>query len=265
VIDHTLSDIVGQALTGSDGEKIGTVGQVYLDDQTGKPEWVTVLTGLFGTKETFVPIGAATTSGGALWVPYSKDKVEGAPNVDADGHLSHEEEAELFRYYGLSYDDSAAASSGPDISEEEHEVTLYEERPVVQKEEALPVEHVRLAKDTVSENVRGSAKPPENIGHTRADPAAGIYENIGRFGADPDLIREEIERTRSDPAADGVVTFQDTAAGDTATSKGRGATEAGPLAPTRKPNRYREAVAQARTERAIIHARVAAGDLPQGV
>ena len=45
------------------------------------------------------------------------------------------------------------AMYGPAISEEEHEVVLTEERPVVQKE-AVPVERVRLDKDTVTENVQ---------------------------------------------------------------------------------------------------------------
>ncbi len=42
------------------------------------------------------------------------------------------------------------ALDGPAISEEEHEVVLHEERPVVQKE-AVPVERVRLDKETVTE------------------------------------------------------------------------------------------------------------------
>ncbi|MET1016762.1 MAG: DUF2382 domain-containing protein [Leifsonia flava] len=40
--------------------------------------------------------------------------------------------------------------SGPDLSNEEHEVTLTEERVVIEKE-TVPVEHVRLDKDTVTE------------------------------------------------------------------------------------------------------------------
>ena len=44
------------------------------------------------------------------------------------------------------------ATSGPDISEEEHEVVLHEERPVVEKE-AVPVERVRLDTETVTDEV----------------------------------------------------------------------------------------------------------------
>ena len=42
------------------------------------------------------------------------------------------------------------ALDGPAISEEEHEVVLHEERPVVEKE-AVPVERVRLDTETVTE------------------------------------------------------------------------------------------------------------------
>ena len=42
------------------------------------------------------------------------------------------------------------ALSGPGISEEEHEVVLHEERPVVEKE-AVPVERVRLDTETVTD------------------------------------------------------------------------------------------------------------------
>jgi uncharacterized protein (TIGR02271 family) len=44
----------------------------------------------------------------------------------------------------------AAAMSGADITEAEHEVTLHAEKPVVEKE-TTPVERVRLTKDTVDD------------------------------------------------------------------------------------------------------------------
>jgi len=95
-----------------DGDKVGSVGQVYVDDQTGQPAWVTVKTGLFGTKETFIPISQVETQGEDLRVPFDKDTIKGAPNVDADQHLSPEDEAELYRYYGLSYDDGGHVGNG---------------------------------------------------------------------------------------------------------------------------------------------------------
>jgi uncharacterized protein (TIGR02271 family) len=95
--------VIGATAYGDDGEKIGKVGQLFLDDQTGQPEFVTVNTGLFGTSESFVPVADATFNGDRLVVPFSKDKVKDAPNVDLDGrHLDESEEQRLYEYYGLS-------------------------------------------------------------------------------------------------------------------------------------------------------------------
>jgi uncharacterized protein (TIGR02271 family) len=212
----------------NDGNKIGSIGQVFLDDQSGQPEWVTVKTGLFGGGESFVPLRDAEVDGNDIRVPYDKDKVKDAPRIsDADSHLDEAEEATLYEYYGYgseytteNYDRSSSDSGhdtsgdntdsamtrseeevrvgtqteargkarlrkyvvtenvtktvpvqreevrlerepitdanrgealdGPAISEDEHEITLNEERVVVEKE-AVPVERVRLEKDTVTE------------------------------------------------------------------------------------------------------------------
>ena len=86
----------------SDGDKIGGVGTVYLDDATGEPSWVTVKTGLFGTSETFVPLDRASISGTEIRVPYSKAQVKDAPRTETDAELTPQEEERLYEYYGLS-------------------------------------------------------------------------------------------------------------------------------------------------------------------
>ena len=47
------------------------------------------------------------------------------------------------------------ALSGPEISEEEHEIVLHEEEPVVEKR-TVPKERVRLAKETVADEAQVS-------------------------------------------------------------------------------------------------------------
>jgi uncharacterized protein (TIGR02271 family) len=229
----TVRSWQGATMVDRDGDKIGTVESIYVDDQTGEPEWALVDTGLFGTKSSFVPLAQASSSGDQVQVPYQKQLVKDAPRVDTDQHLSEAEEQQLWRHYGLDYDseyatdrdggvydvqDTAvgrdtsgpttddamtrseeelrvgtetrergrarlrkyvttetqqvtvpvqreevrverepitdanldAATSGPAISEEEHEVTLHEEEPVVDKR-AVPKERVRLDTETVTE------------------------------------------------------------------------------------------------------------------
>ncbi|SOD95131.1 DUF2382 domain-containing protein [Blastococcus haudaquaticus] len=97
----TISRVIGQDVYDESGDKIGSAAEVYLDDETGQPEWVTVRTGMFGTKESFVPIRNADLTNDGLRVPVSKSKVKDAPKVDTDGHLSPQEEQELYRYYGM--------------------------------------------------------------------------------------------------------------------------------------------------------------------
>jgi len=108
MIDQSqLSDIRGTTVVDNDGDKIGKAGEVYLDDATGRPEWLTVNTGLFGTSESFVPLEQATMAGDQVRVPFEKAKVKDAPRVATDGHLEPSEEEELYRYYGLGTSGSA--------------------------------------------------------------------------------------------------------------------------------------------------------------
>jgi uncharacterized protein (TIGR02271 family) len=86
----------------SQGAKIGSVGQVYLDDQTGDPSWVTVKTGLFGTSESFAPLQGANVTGDDVTIGYTKNQVKDAPRIESDGNLSPEEEDRLYRHYSLT-------------------------------------------------------------------------------------------------------------------------------------------------------------------
>ena len=231
-----LQNMEGQTAVDVNGAKLGKIGQIYVDDQTGQPLWVTITTGMFGTKQSFAPLYGSRSDGGALHLAVTKDMVTDAPGVEADGHIEDSENEALYTYYnghlgetaqgqyqehagdtredmagrdgiqgrdtsGPTTDDAMTRSeerlrvgtetreagrvhlrkyvvtemetqtvpvrketirverepiteenidramSGPQISEEEHEVVLHEERPVVATE-AVPVERVRLVKET---------------------------------------------------------------------------------------------------------------------
>jgi uncharacterized protein (TIGR02271 family) len=237
---------IGRNAVDLEGNKVGKIGQVYLDDRTGQPMWVTVSTGLFGNRQSFAPIAGSAFDGDDVRLAVSKDTIRDAPNVDDDEHVSGDEQNALYEYYGdtitsrsadgpetgraglgdreeeryaagtagyesgqTTGDDAMtrseerlnvgketveagrarlrkhvvtenvtrtvpvsheevrlerepiteanrdAAVSGEPISEDEHEVTLQAERPVVEKE-TVPVERVRLATDTVTEDAQVS-------------------------------------------------------------------------------------------------------------
>ena len=77
----------GQDLHGSDGEKLGTIEEIYLDAETRQPEWALVSSGMFGTKQSFVPLRDASHSGDGVRVPFDKSTVKDAPKIDPDGQL----------------------------------------------------------------------------------------------------------------------------------------------------------------------------------
>ena len=111
-----LPDFDGNVVA-PDGSKIGGIGQVYLDDQTGDPSWVTAKTGFFGTGQSFVPLEGASLQGRNIQVAYDGDKVKGAPRVDDDGALSPQEEDELYSYYGVGSQSTVTGTTGRDVSD----------------------------------------------------------------------------------------------------------------------------------------------------
>lgn len=156
ITQEQLNGLYNASVVDETGEKIGGVGQIYLDDETNRPNWATIKTGLFGTKETFIPLDGASMSGNDIEVPYTKAYVKDAPNIDADHHITPEEEAELYRYYNLDY--SAAVGevdTGPDL---DVDVERDQAGSVVRSEEELRVGkervqtgRVRLRKHVVTE------------------------------------------------------------------------------------------------------------------
>lgn len=161
----------GGNVVDADGKKIGSIDQIFLDDQSGQPEWVTTKTGMFGGGESFVPLRGAEVVGDDIEVPYDKDKVKDAPRIEgADSHLSEEEEDELYTYYGLGDSDSyqsssdvdarIAGDSGDDDSDRPTSAETEAEAEMTRSEEQLNVStethqtgRARLRKFIVTENV----------------------------------------------------------------------------------------------------------------
>jgi uncharacterized protein (TIGR02271 family) len=103
----------GRTMVDPAGDKLGTIDAIYLDDGTGQPEWATVTSGLFTAKAAFVPLAQAQDTGDSVQVPYDKQLVTDAPTMQTDGSLSQDEEAELYRHYGLDDSESRSDSGLP--------------------------------------------------------------------------------------------------------------------------------------------------------
>ncbi len=109
-----IGGLQGAPVIGRDNDKLGTVGQVFLDASSGAPNWVTVKSGLFGHKETFIPLANSTWDGEQVHVDIDRDTFKEAPRIDADEALTPHNEEALYRYYGLSDVDTDGGTARPD-------------------------------------------------------------------------------------------------------------------------------------------------------
>jgi uncharacterized protein (TIGR02271 family) len=184
----------GRTMVDRDGSRIGSIDAIYLDDQTGQPEWALVNTGLFGTKATFVPLTQATQTDQDVRVPYDKQLVKDAPRIDPDGHLSESEERQLWRHYGLDYDRTTRRratgrgavgrdTSGPTTddamtrSEEELRVgTTQRERGRVRLRKYVTTEQVQQAIPVRRERVRVEREPITDANFDAATSGQDISE-----------------------------------------------------------------------------------------
>src|SRR4051794_35095787 len=112
VAQEQISTLYNSDVYDSNGNKIGSVGQVW-GDPAGQPSWVSVKTGLFGLNESLVPLQQADLQGDRLVVPFTKDKVKDAPNIDAsaDEPLDPDDVEGLYSYYGLNWDQYGASDA----------------------------------------------------------------------------------------------------------------------------------------------------------
>ena len=100
---ENLREWEGKEVLDSDHAKIGRLEDVYFDSETDQPVFITVHTGLFGSRLTFVPTANASLGQGYVEVARPKAAVRNAPHIEKGGELSPEEEENLFKFYGLDY------------------------------------------------------------------------------------------------------------------------------------------------------------------
>jgi uncharacterized protein (TIGR02271 family) len=143
---QTLSIGEFQRLRGADvcsqeGEKIGSVEEVYIDYETQRPEWIGLGTGFFGTKRVLVPVAGASLSDDRVTVPYGKEHVKDAPDMDAD-EIDPEAERALYAHYGLGYSERRSESGLPEggpAGEKDLAETMKDRATMTRSEEELRV------------------------------------------------------------------------------------------------------------------------------
>ena len=100
---ENLADWRGQDVVDRKGEKLGKLEDVYYDGETDEPAFVAVKSGLMSKSLTLVPLAGASVGHDYVRVDQAKGDVRKAPSFDTDSALSLNEEARVYRHYGLDY------------------------------------------------------------------------------------------------------------------------------------------------------------------
>jgi uncharacterized protein (TIGR02271 family) len=198
----------GRTMVDPAGDKLGTIDAIYLDNETGQPEWATVTSGLFTAKAAFVPLAQAQAMGDSVQVPYDKQQVKDAPSMQADGQLSQDDEAELYRHYGLDYTEHRSDSGLPaGTAEDTQDDTVGRDvsgpttdQAMTRSEEELRVGtqtrergRVRLRKYVVTEQVTQTV--PVQREEVRVEREPITEANLDAATAGPAVAEEEHELT----------------------------------------------------------------------
>ena len=235
-----LSQARGLPVYDSAGDKIGKVEEIFYDEQTNAPEWIGIGTGFFGTKRVLVPVQGADLTGDGYTVPYSKEQVKDAPDVDSD-EISQELESELYSYYGLQYSERRSDSGLPEggradmSTDREGTLTRSEEELRVGKRETeagrarvrkwvetepveadveLRRETARVTREPVNQPVSGAEIGEQEVDVTlRAEEAVVDKQTVAkeRIGLEKDVeteretVRDEVRKERVDVEGEGAV------------------------------------------------------------
>jgi uncharacterized protein (TIGR02271 family) len=178
-----LQQLRGAPVVDSTGEQIGKVEEVFYDVGGGQPEWIGLGTGFFSTKRVLVPVQGAEIQDDSVQVPYDKDHVKGAPDVDSD-EIGHDTERELYAYYGLA---GGAGAGGGDVprGDTDQAVTRHEEELAVGKQE-VETGRARVRKWVETEPVAMDVELRQETAHVTREP-------IDQPVADGELGEQEIE------------------------------------------------------------------------
>lgn len=198
-------ELLNRDVYSQDGEKIGSIDSLYVGNDSSEPLFATVKTGWF-SGSSFVPLVDAEVSDDQIVVPYTKDRVKDAPNLEQDTELSPEEENELYEYYGMRRGGADTASDDDYENEEEHEAVPngYDtsgpntDDAMTRSEEELDIGtrtqetgRYRLRKYVVTENVTKTV--PVEREEVRVEREPITDDNRDQAMSGPELSEEEHE------------------------------------------------------------------------
>jgi len=101
----------GRDVLDSSGDRLGDVREIYLDRDTGRPEWV--LVEVTDDQPRFVPLADASVEASAIRVAHTASVVRAAPTIGPEAHIDNDQERKLYEHYGIRYSEAQSESGLP--------------------------------------------------------------------------------------------------------------------------------------------------------
>lgn len=104
---HTMPDRdtaltwIGQRVDDVYGGRLGKAEEVYVDERTGAPVWLSVRLGRFGDEHALVPVLDAVDVDGGVWTPHERQAVKSAVPLAPGGAITREHDLALAAHYGM--------------------------------------------------------------------------------------------------------------------------------------------------------------------
>jgi hypothetical protein len=136
----------GRDVLDSGGERLGGVREIYLDRETGRPEWV--LVDVDGDESRFVPLADAAVESSTIRVAHSAAAIRNAPGIGAEPRIDQTEERRLYDHYGIGYHDAGSGLPAEEPTREHDRPDEPAGRDTSDTTESTPVTETASAPET---------------------------------------------------------------------------------------------------------------------
>ncbi|HUD11497.1 MAG TPA: PRC and DUF2382 domain-containing protein [Candidatus Saccharimonadia bacterium] len=190
--DNKFAEMEGKTLFDQQGEKIGKVNALYLDEDSTEPKWATISSGLFGAQHHLMPLEGVSENEDGLVTSHSKETIMNAPHIDVDEHLDEAEAGRLRSHYSMNDGDESERQDTGGVSRD-HAMTRSEEELRVGTERH-EVGRVRLRKYIVTENQQFDVPVEREVLRVERQPMNGQSDTAAEIHEDEQEVVLHSER-----------------------------------------------------------------------
>ena len=209
-----INDAQGRELLDSNGQRLGQIREIFLDEATGRPAWAAVDAPGGGNDLVLAPLAHATDDGDAIRVAVTRERVESSPSTSGlTERFSPDHMDRVRAHYAdeptgaatgdLAYGSDVGRQEVTGVSGELPGTMIRSEEELFIERERVPHERVRLVKRIVTETVTQTVEVRREEFQLERVPltasAEGVVGGDTELGAGTEPSPSATHATGSDP------------------------------------------------------------------